>query len=96
LPMTTDINFPDDIDEPGPFTYAPDGIDETTVNALMAEMDDLHQHLFTVLMDREWPHGVAAAGTHPAHFAHMRRSSASHPGMSQLIPNRSNSSPTSS
>ncbi|GAB3914640.1 hypothetical protein ACFQ1S_02300 [Kibdelosporangium lantanae] len=39
--MTTDINFPDDIDEPGPFTYAPDGIDETTVNALMAEMDDL-------------------------------------------------------
>ncbi|ONI73037.1 phosphate transport system regulatory protein PhoU [Actinosynnema sp. ALI-1.44] len=25
------------------------------------EMDDLHQHLFTVLMDREWPHGVAAA-----------------------------------
>jgi phosphate transport system protein len=25
------------------------------------EMDDLHQHLFTVLMDREWPFGVAAA-----------------------------------
>jgi phosphate transport system protein len=25
------------------------------------EMDDLHQHLFTVLMDREWPYGVAAA-----------------------------------
>ena len=25
------------------------------------EMDDLHQHLFTVLMDRDWPHGVAAA-----------------------------------
>ncbi|MFL6141644.1 MAG: phosphate signaling complex protein PhoU [Labedaea sp.] len=25
------------------------------------EMDDLHQHLFTVTMDREWPHGVAAA-----------------------------------
>ncbi|MFT3899344.1 MAG: phosphate signaling complex protein PhoU [Gordonia sp. (in: high G+C Gram-positive bacteria)] len=24
-------------------------------------MDDLHKHLFTVLMDREWPHGVAAA-----------------------------------
>jgi phosphate transport system protein len=24
-------------------------------------MDDLHQHLFTVLMDREWKHGVAAA-----------------------------------
>jgi phosphate transport system protein len=25
------------------------------------EMDDLHRHLFTVLMDREWPHGVASA-----------------------------------
>lgn len=25
------------------------------------EMDDLHRHLFTVTMDREWPHGVAAA-----------------------------------
>jgi phosphate transport system protein len=25
------------------------------------EMDDLHKHLFTVIMDREWPHGVAAA-----------------------------------
>ncbi|KSZ58430.1 PhoU family transcriptional regulator [Rhodococcus pyridinivorans KG-16] len=24
-------------------------------------MDDLHRHLFTVLMDREWEHGVAAA-----------------------------------
>jgi phosphate transport system protein len=24
-------------------------------------MDDLHRHLFTVLMDREWKHGVAAA-----------------------------------
>ena len=24
-------------------------------------MDDLHRHLFTVLMDREWDHGVAAA-----------------------------------
>ncbi|MEE2032122.1 phosphate signaling complex protein PhoU [Rhodococcus chondri] len=24
-------------------------------------MDDLHRHLFTVLMDREWAHGVAAA-----------------------------------
>ncbi|STZ58820.1 phosphate transporter PhoU [Mycolicibacterium tokaiense] len=24
-------------------------------------MDDLHKHLFTVLMDREWRHGVAAA-----------------------------------
>jgi phosphate transport system protein len=25
------------------------------------EMDDMHQHLFTVLMDRNWPYGVAAA-----------------------------------
>ena len=24
-------------------------------------MDDLHRHLFTVLKDREWPHGTAAA-----------------------------------
>jgi len=24
-------------------------------------MDDLHRHLFTVLMDREWKHGVASA-----------------------------------
>jgi phosphate transport system protein len=24
-------------------------------------MDDLHRHLFTVLMDRDWSHGVAAA-----------------------------------
>ncbi|MEP9414852.1 phosphate signaling complex protein PhoU [Gordonia sp. VNQ95] len=24
-------------------------------------MDDLHRHLFTVMMDREWNHGVAAA-----------------------------------
>jgi phosphate transport system protein len=24
-------------------------------------VDDIHRHLFTVLMDREWPHGVAAA-----------------------------------
>ena len=24
-------------------------------------MDDLHKHLFTVLMDKEWKHGVAAA-----------------------------------
>ena len=24
-------------------------------------MDDLHRHLFTVLMDREWQHGTAAA-----------------------------------
>lgn len=25
------------------------------------EMDDLHRHLFTVLMDKQWPYGVAAA-----------------------------------
>lgn len=25
------------------------------------EIDDLHRHLFSVIMDREWPHGVAAA-----------------------------------
>lgn len=25
------------------------------------EMDDLHRHLFSVIMDKEWPHGVAAA-----------------------------------
>ncbi|HEV2780075.1 MAG TPA: phosphate signaling complex protein PhoU [Actinophytocola sp.] len=25
------------------------------------EMDDLHRHLFSVIMDRNWPHGVAAA-----------------------------------
>lgn len=25
------------------------------------EMDDLHRHLFSVIMDRDWPHGVAAA-----------------------------------
>jgi phosphate transport system protein len=24
-------------------------------------MDDLHRHLFSVMMDREWKHGVAAA-----------------------------------
>jgi len=24
-------------------------------------MDDLHRHMFTVLMDRDWDHGVAAA-----------------------------------
>lgn len=24
-------------------------------------MDDLHRHLFTVMMNREWPHGVAPA-----------------------------------
>jgi phosphate transport system protein len=25
------------------------------------EMDDLHRHLFSVIMDKEWPHGVPAA-----------------------------------
>jgi phosphate transport system protein len=25
------------------------------------EMDDLHRHLFSIIMDKEWPHGVAAA-----------------------------------
>jgi phosphate transport system protein len=25
------------------------------------QVDDLHRHLFTVIMDKEWPHGVAAA-----------------------------------
>lgn len=25
------------------------------------EVDDIHRHLFTVIMDRDWPHGVAAA-----------------------------------
>lgn len=25
------------------------------------EVDDLHRHLFTVIMDKDWPHGVAAA-----------------------------------
>ena len=24
-------------------------------------MDDLHRHLFTMLMDREWKHGIATA-----------------------------------
>jgi phosphate transport system protein len=24
-------------------------------------MDDLHKHLFSVMMDSDWPHGVAAA-----------------------------------
>lgn len=24
-------------------------------------VDDIHRHLFTVIMDRDWPHGVAAA-----------------------------------
>ncbi|PXY31410.1 phosphate signaling complex protein PhoU [Prauserella muralis] len=25
------------------------------------EVDDIHRHLFTVIMDKDWPHGVAAA-----------------------------------
>jgi phosphate transport system protein len=25
------------------------------------EMDDMHRHLFSVIMDKEWPHGVASA-----------------------------------
>jgi phosphate transport system protein len=25
------------------------------------DMDNLHRHLFSVLMDREWKHGVASA-----------------------------------
>lgn len=25
------------------------------------EVDDIHRHLFTVIMDNDWPHGVAAA-----------------------------------
>jgi phosphate transport system protein len=25
------------------------------------EMDNLHRHLFTIIMDKSWPHGVAAA-----------------------------------
>jgi phosphate transport system protein len=25
------------------------------------QVDDIHRHLFTVIMDRDWPHGVAAA-----------------------------------
>jgi phosphate transport system protein len=28
------------------------------INAEDDVMDDLHRHLFTVLMDREWEHGV--------------------------------------
>jgi phosphate transport system protein len=40
------------------------GCDPETAARLGEEddaMDDLHRHLFTVLMDREWKHGVAAA-----------------------------------
>jgi phosphate transport system protein len=25
------------------------------------QVDDIHKHLFTVIMDRDWPYGVAAA-----------------------------------
>lgn len=38
--------------------------DVTAARSLDAEddeIDDLHRHLFTVIMDRDWPHGVAAA-----------------------------------
>ena len=31
------------------------------VDARDEPMDDLHKHLFSVMTDREWPHGVAAA-----------------------------------
>jgi len=32
-----------------------------TIESEDDQVDDIHRHLFTVLMDREWPHGVAAA-----------------------------------
>ncbi|WP_410637374.1 phosphate signaling complex protein PhoU [Amycolatopsis sp. lyj-346] len=32
-----------------------------TVESDDDQVDDIHRHLFTVIMDREWPHGVAAA-----------------------------------
>ncbi|QKT06576.1 phosphate signaling complex protein PhoU [Gordonia sp. X0973] len=41
-----------------------DSLDANAALALGADddaMDDLHRHLFSVLMDRDWPHGVAAA-----------------------------------
>lgn len=41
-----------------------DTLDAEAALALGADddaMDDLHRHLFSVLMDRQWPHGVAAA-----------------------------------
>ncbi|MEC3982288.1 phosphate signaling complex protein PhoU [Amycolatopsis sp. H20-H5] len=32
-----------------------------TLEAEDDEVDDIHKHLFTVIMDKDWPHGVAAA-----------------------------------
>jgi phosphate transport system protein len=32
-----------------------------TIESEDDQVDDIHRHLFTVIMDREWPHGVAAA-----------------------------------
>jgi phosphate transport system protein len=32
-----------------------------TLEADDDEVDEIHRHLFTVIMDRDWPHGVAAA-----------------------------------
>ncbi|WP_026360606.1 phosphate signaling complex protein PhoU [Amycolatopsis nigrescens] len=32
-----------------------------TLEADDDQVDDIHKHLFTVIMDRDWPHGVAAA-----------------------------------
>jgi phosphate transport system protein len=33
----------------------------TGLDAADDEVADIHRHLFTVIMDRDWPHGVAAA-----------------------------------
>lgn len=32
-----------------------------TLEADDDQVDDIHKHLFTVIMDKDWPHGVAAA-----------------------------------
>jgi phosphate transport system protein len=32
-----------------------------TLEAADDQVDDIHKHLFTVIMDRDWPYGVAAA-----------------------------------
>ncbi|OXM70320.1 phosphate signaling complex protein PhoU [Amycolatopsis vastitatis] len=32
-----------------------------TIESEDDQVDDIHRHLFTVIMDRDWPHGVAAA-----------------------------------
>jgi phosphate transport system protein len=32
-----------------------------TIESEDDQVDDIHRHLFTVIMDREWPYGVAAA-----------------------------------